>query len=404
MKKLRIAKRIKFLGTEQAFHVLAAAKEMERKGIDMIHMEIGDTNFDTPKVIKDACIKAVNENKTHYLPSQGLLELRQEIAKYISKTRKIPVDADEIVVTPGGKPIIFYTILAVVNPGDEVIIPNPGFPAYESAVNFVGGESVPLPILAENDFQVDLKQLAKLITKKTKLIIVNSPHNPTGGVLTHKNLLGISNLAKKHNLWVLSDEVYDRLVFEGKFESIASLPEMKKQTIILNAFTKTYSMSGWRLGYGVMPKELAKVISNLVNNSISCAPNFIQWAGIRGLQLPEKTIAKFRLELKKRRDLLNKELNKLPGIKCHAPKGAIYLFPDIRKTGKTSKEIFDLLFDKANIASLSGAAFGRYGEGFIRLSFGPVPIPRIKEAIRRIKKVWPKNFSRKNKILKIAYP
>ncbi|PJC25471.1 MAG: hypothetical protein CO056_00060 [Candidatus Tagabacteria bacterium CG_4_9_14_0_2_um_filter_41_11] len=335
MKKLRIAKRIKFLGTEQAFHVLAAAKEMERKGIDMIHMEIGDTNFDTPKVIKDACIKAVNENKTHYLPSQGLLELRQEIAKYISKTRKIPVDADEIVVTPGGKPIIFYTILAVVNPGDEVVIPNPGFPAYESAVNFVGGESVPLPILAENDFQVDLKQLAKLITKKTKLIIVNSPHNPTGGVLTHKNLLGISNL---------------------------------------------------------------------VNNSISCAPNFIQWAGIRGLQLPEKTIAKFRLELKKRRDLLNKELNKLPGIKCHAPKGAIYLFPDIRKTGKTSKEIFDLLFDKANIASLSGAAFGRYGEGFIRLSFGPVPIPRIKEAIRRIKKVWPKNFSRKNKILKIAYP
>ncbi len=386
---MQIAKRIQSLGTEQAFHVLARAKEMERKGIDMIHMEIGDTNFDTPKIIKNACIKAVNENKTHYLPSQGLLELRQEIAKYISKTRKIPIKPEEVVVTPGGKPIIFYTILATVNPGDEIIVPNPGFPTYESVVNFVGAKAVPLPILAENNFQVDLKQLEKLITKKTRLIIVNSPHNPTGGVLTHKNLAGIANLAKKHNLWVLSDEVYDRLVFEGKFESIASLPEMKKRTIILNAFTKTYSMSGWRLGYGVMPADLMKIIANLINNSISCAPNFIQWAGIKGLKAPESAITKMKNELKKRRDLLAKELNKIPGIKCHVPKGAIYLFPDIRGTGKTSKEIFDILFDKAHVAALSGAAFGKYGEGFIRLSFGPAPIKRIKEAIRRIKKIWP---------------
>ncbi len=210
---MQIAKRINSLGTEQAFHVLARAKEMERKGIDMIHMEIGDTDFDTPKIIKNACYKALDENKTHYLPSQGLLELRQEIAKYISKTRKIPVAPEEVVVTPGGKPIIFYTILATVNPGDEVIVPNPGFPTYESVVNFIGAKAVPLPILAENDFQVDLKQLAKLITKKTKLIIVNSPHNPTGGILTHQNLAGIAKLAKKHNLWVLSDEVYDRINF-----------------------------------------------------------------------------------------------------------------------------------------------------------------------------------------------
>ena len=392
---MQIAKRIQSLGTEQAFHVLARAKEMERKGIDMIHMEIGDTDFDTPKIIKDACIKAVNENKTHYLPSQGLLELRQEIAKYISGTRKISVKPEEVVVTPGGKPIIFYTILATVNPGDEVIVPNPGFPTYESVVNFVGGKAVPLPVLAENNFQVDLKQLAKLITKKTKLIIVNSPHNPTGGVLTHENLVGIANLAKKHNLWVLSDEVYDRLVFNGKFESIATLPEMKKRTVILNAFTKTYSMSGWRLGYGVMPSDLAKIIANLINNSISCTPNFIQWAGISGLKAPEKIIAKMRNELKKRRDLLAKELNKIPGVKCHVPKGAIYLFPDIRKTGKTSKEIFDLLFDKAHVAALSGAAFGKYGEGFLRLSFGPAPIPRIKEAIRRIKKIWSKIYDKK---------
>ena len=388
---MQIAKRIKSLGTEQAFHVLARAKEMEKKGIDMIHMEIGDTDFDTPEIIKNACIKALKENKTHYLPSQGLLELREEIAKHISRTRKIPVKPVEVVITPGGKPIIFYTILATVNPRDEVIIPNPGFPTYESVVNFIGAKAVPLPIFAENDFQVDLKQLAKLITKKTKLIIVNSPHNPTGGVLTHKNLFGIAKLAKKHNFWVLSDEVYDHLVFQGKFESIASLPGMKKRTIILNAFTKTYSMSGWRLGYGVMPADLAKIISNLINNSISCAPNFIQWAGIAGLKAPESIIAKMRKELKKRRDLLTKELNKLPGVKCHVPKGTIYLFPDIRASGKTSKEIFDLLFDKAHIAALSGAAFGKYGEGFIRLSFGATPIPRIRELIRRIKLIWPPN-------------
>ncbi len=397
MKKLQIAKRINKLGTEQAFHVLAAAKEMERRGIDMIHMEIGDTDFDTPKIIKDACHKALNENKTHYLPSQGLLELRQEIAKYISKTRRISVGAEEIIVVPGGKPIIFYSILATINPGDEVIIPSPGFPAYESVVNFVGGKAILLPILAENNFQVDLKQLAKIITKKTKMIIVNSPHNPTGGILTHKNLMGIANLARKHNLWVLSDEVYDKLIYEGKFESVSSLPGIKERTIILNAFTKTFSMSGWRLGYGVMPKNLAKVIANLVNNSISCGTNFIQWAGIAGLkslpagrQAPENTVAIMRNELKKRRDFLVNELNKLSGVKCHKPKGTIYLFPDIRKTGKTSKEIFDLLFNKAHIATLPGTSFGKYGEGFIRLSFGSVSVPRIKEAIERIRKVWPK--------------
>jgi aspartate aminotransferase len=389
MKKLQIAKRIDKLGTEQAFHVLSRAKEMERRGIDMVHMEIGDTDFDTPQIIKRACIRAISENKTHYLPSQGLLELRSEIAKYISKTRKIPVKPEEVVVTPGGKPIIFYTILVTVNPNDEVIVPDPGFPTYASVVNFVGAKSIPLPILAENNFQVDLKRLKKLITKKTKLIIVNSPHNPTGGVLTHGNLAGIAKLAKKYNLWVLSDEVYDKLIYEGKFESIASLPGMKKRTIILNAFTKTYSMSGWRLGYGVMPAELAKIIANLINNSISCTPNFTQWAGISGLKMPKGTIAKFRKELKKRRDLLVKELNKIPGIKCHIPKGTIYLFPDIQKTGKTSKEIFDLLFDKAHIAALPGTSFGKYGEGFLRLSFGISPIPRIKEAIRRMKKIWP---------------
>ncbi|OGS22947.1 MAG: aspartate aminotransferase [Elusimicrobia bacterium RIFOXYA2_FULL_39_19] len=385
---MQIADRISKLGTEQAFHVLARAKDMERKGINMVHMEIGDTDFDTPKVVKDACIKAIKENKTHYLPSQGLLEFRTEIAKFISKTRKIPVTPAEVVVTPGAKPIIFYSILATVNPGDEVIIPNPGFPTYESVVNFIGAKPVPLPLIAEKNFNFDLDLLEKLITKRTKFIIVNSPQNPTGGVLPHESLVRIAQLAKEHDLWVLSDEVYDKFIFEGKFESVSTLPGMKERTIILNAFTKTYSMSGWRLGYGVMNADLAKVVSNLINNSISCSPNFTQWAGIAGLKAPESVVTKFRTELKKRRDAFVTEIKKLPKVKCHCPRGGIYLFLDIRETGKTSKEVFEILFEEAHVATLSGAAFGKYGEGFIRLSFGSAPVPRIKEAVKRMQSVW----------------
>ncbi|OGS19704.1 MAG: aspartate aminotransferase [Elusimicrobia bacterium RIFOXYA2_FULL_40_6] len=387
---MQIADRISKLGTEQAFHVLARAKEMERKGINMVHMEIGDTDFDTPTVIKNACKKAIDENKTHYLPSQGLLEFRIEIAKYISKTRGIKVEPEEVVVTPGAKPIIFYTLLATVNAGDEVIVPNPGFPTYESVVNFIDAKAVPLPLIAEKNFNFDLNLLEKLITKKTKYIIVNSPQNPTGGILTHESLVRIAQLAKEHDLWVLSDEVYDKFVFEGKFESISSLPNMKERTIILNAFTKTYSMSGWRLGYGVMNRDLAKVVSNLINNSISCSPNFTQWAGIAGLQAPESIVTKMRVELKKRRDAFVKEIVKLPKVQCHCPKGGIYLFLDIRETGKTSKEVFEILFEEAHVSTLSGAAFGKYGEGFLRLSFGSAPIPRIKEAVKRMQSVWHK--------------
>ncbi|OGS26244.1 MAG: aspartate aminotransferase [Elusimicrobia bacterium RIFOXYB2_FULL_48_7] len=387
---MQIADRISKLGTEQAFHVLARAKEMERKGINMVHMEIGDTDFDTPRVVKEACKKAIDDNKTHYLPSQGLLEFRQEIAKFISKTRGIAVEPEEVVVTPGAKPIIFYTLMATVNPGDEVIVPNPGFPTYESVVNFIGAKAVPLPLLSEKKFNFDLNLLEKLITKKTKYIIVNSPHNPTGGILTHESLVRIAQLAKENDMWVLSDEVYDKFIFEGKFESISSLPNMKERTIILNAFTKTYSMSGWRLGYGVMNRDLAKVVSNLVNNSISCSPNFTQWAGIAGLRAPESIVTKFRSELKKRRDAFVTEIKKLPKVKCHTPPGGIYLFLDIRETGKTSKEVFEILFEEAHVATLSGAAFGKYGEGFLRLSFGSAPVPRIKEAVKRMAGVWPK--------------
>lgn len=385
---MQFAKRIENMSTEQAFHVLARAKEMERQGIDMIHMEIGDIDFDTAGSIKDAAIRAITENKTHYVPSQGILEFREKIAKHISQSRKIPVDASEVVVTPGGKPVIFYAILALINPGDEVIVPDPGFPAYEAIVSFIGGKVVSWPIDGDN-FQVG--SLENLISPKTRMIIVNSPHNPGGGVLSSAELESIAALATKNNIYILSDEVYDELIYEGAFESIASLPGMKERTIILNAFTKSYSMSGWRLGYAVCPnKEFAQVMANLINLSISCVTNFNQWAGIAALDLSQSEIVKMREELKSRRDFLAAEISKLPGVSVHIPKGAIYLFPDIRQTGRTSKEVADFLFDEAHIATLAGTAFGKNGEGYIRLSFGMTPVSRIKEAAERMKTVWPK--------------
>ncbi len=386
---MQFADRVKNMGTEQAFHVLARAKEMERQGIDMIHMEIGDIDFDTADSVKEAAARAIAENKTHYVPSQGILEFREKIAKHISESRKIPVDASEVVATPGGKPVIFYAILALVNPGDEVIVPDPGFPAYEAIVSFVGAKAVSWPIDGGN-FRVG--SLENLVSPKTRLIIVNSPHNPGGGVLARAELESIAALAAKNNIFVLSDEVYDELIYDdGGFESIASLSGMKERTIILNAFTKSYSMSGWRLGYAVCPdKEFARVMSNLINLSHSCTTNFNQWAGIAALDLPKSEIAKMREELKARRDVLAREIAKLPGVSVNIPKGAIYLFPDIRKTGRTSKEVADFLFDEARIAALSGAAFGKNGEGYIRLSFGMTPVPRIKEAIERMKSAWPK--------------
>jgi aspartate/methionine/tyrosine aminotransferase len=361
---------------------------MERQGIDMIHMEIGDIDFDTAEPVKEAAIKAITENKTHYVPSQGILEFREKIAQKISQSRKIPVDASEVVVTPGGKPVIFYAILALVNPGDEVIVPDPGFPAYEAIVSFIGGKAVSWPIDGDN---FNVGKLENLITPKSKLIIINSPHNPGGGVMSSMELGSIAELAKKNSLSILSDEVYDKLIFDGEFESIATMPGMKERTIILNAFTKSYSMSGWRLGYAVCPnKEFSQVMSNLINLSHSCTTNFNQWAGIAALDLSEAEIAKMRAELKNRRDVLAAEIAKLPGVSVRVPKGAIYLFPDIRKTGRTSKEVADFLFDEAHIAALSGTAFGKNGEGYIRLSFGMTPVSRIKEAMERIKKVWPK--------------
>lgn len=389
---MQYADRVSRLGIESAFTVLAKAKEAERQGRDIIHMEIGDTDFTTPKAIVDGTIQALHENKTKYLPSAGLMELREGLAKKLSATRGVDVKPEEVVITPGGKPMIFYTILATVNPGDEVIYPNPGFPTYESVINFVGGKPVALEMKGENGFNFDIEELRKLANKNTKLIIVNSPQNPTGGVLTHESLEAIAEIAKEHDAWIFSDEVYSELVFEGEFESILSIPGTRERTIVLDAYTKTYSMSGWRVGYGLCPnQEMADTIAKMINNSVSCAPNFTQWGALAALdnESADKEVADMRAELMKRRDVLYAGLENLQGVACHLPSAAIYLFPDITGTGRSSEEVYQFMFDKANIAVLPGTSFGRFGEGYIRLSFANNPIDRIQEAVQRLEKVWP---------------
>ncbi len=390
---MNFANRISRLGTEQAFHVLARAKQAEREGRDMIHMEIGDTDFQTPQPIVDAAIQALRDNKTKYLPSAGLLELREVLAEQLSESRGITAKPEELVVTPGGKPMIFYTLLALVNEGDEVIYPNPGFPTYESVINFIGAKGIALEMKGENGFNFDLAELKRLANSKTKLIILNSPQNPTGGILTHESLQAIVDIAKQYDAWIFADEVYSQLVFEGQFESILSIPGARERTIVLDAYTKTFSMSGWRCGYGLCPnKETADVIANLINNSVSCAANFTQWAGIAAWKDPSmpQAVADMREELRKRRDVLYAGLENLQGVSCHLPQGAIYLFPDITGTGRSSQDVYNFIFDEANIAVLPGASFGRFGEGYIRLSFANNPVPRIQEAIKRLEAVWPK--------------
>ncbi|MBI2415424.1 MAG: pyridoxal phosphate-dependent aminotransferase [Candidatus Kerfeldbacteria bacterium] len=390
---MKLADRLSQLGTEQAFHVLARAKQAERDGRDMIHMEIGDTDFHTPTAIVEAAITALHENKTKYLPSAGLLELRQALAKKISVSRGLAAHADDIVVTPGGKPMIFYTILATVNPGDEVIYPNPGFPTYESVINFMGGKAVPLQMNGDTGFEFDIEELRRLANDRTKLIIVNSPQNPTGGILSREKLQAIVDVAKQYDAWIFADEVYSELVFEGDFESILSIPGARERTIMLDAFTKTYSMSGWRVGYGLCPNaDFASTIANLVNNSVSCAPNFTQWGAMAGLVNPTVAadVAAMRDELRQRRDLLYAGLQQLPGVQCHLPKGAIYLFPNITGTGQTSQAVYNFMFDQANIAVLPGTSFGQYGEGYIRMSFANNSRNRLQLAIDRLIKLWPK--------------
>jgi aspartate/methionine/tyrosine aminotransferase len=374
------------LGTETAFEVLAKAKALEKQGKDVVHLEIGEPDFDTPKNIKEAAIKAINAGYTHYGPSAGMPELRETIAQYISKTRKIKAEPDEVVVTPGAKPIMFFSILALINPGEEVLYPNPGFPIYESMANFVGAKAVPIPLKEENDFRLDQEYVKKKITKKTKLIILNSPENPTGGVLTRDDLKTIADcIANRDDVFVLSDEIYSRIVYEGAHESIASLPGMKEKTIILDGFSKTYAMTGWRLGYGVMRKDLAQKVAQLQTNSNSCTCTFTQMAGIEALKGPQAEPERMDAEFKKRREVIISGLNNIEGITCKKPRGAFYAFPNITGTCMNSRKLGDHLLYNAGVAVLPGTSFGEYGEGYLRLSFAN-SIENIKKALDRISK------------------
>jgi aspartate/methionine/tyrosine aminotransferase len=379
-----LADRMAVLGTETSFEVLARAKALERQGKSIIHLEIGEPDFNTPQNIKEAAVKALYAGYTHYVPAAGIPELREAIAEYISKTRKIPVDPEEVVVTPGAKPVIFFTILACVNPGEEVLYPNPGFPIYESMIKFVGAKPVPIPLKEENDFRIDHEYVKEKITEKTKMIILNSPENPTGSVLTRDDLKLIADcIAERDDLIVLSDEIYSRIIYEGSHESIASLPGMKEKTVILDGFSKTYAMTGWRLGYGVMRKDLAEKITQLMINSNSCTCAFIQMAGIEALKGPQDSVDRMVAEFRKRREIIVEGLNRIKGVTCKKPKGAFYVFPNITGTGMRSKELSDYLLNEVGVAVLPGTSFGRYGEGYLRISFAN-SAENIKEALRRI--------------------
>jgi len=389
---MHFAQRISRLGTETAFEVLVKARALEAQGKNIVHLEIGEPDFDTPENIITAAKNALDNGHTHYGPSAGLLEAREAVAEYLMKTRPgFTCTPEEIVITPGAKPIMFYAIMALVDEGDEVIYPNPGFPIYESMINFVGGKAISLPLKEEKEFRFDIEDLKARITSKTRMLIVNTPQNPTGGILTKEDIEAISKLAIEHDFLVFSDEIYSRVVY-GDFEhfSFLQVPGMKERTIMLDGFSKTYAMTGWRLGYGVMPKEIAGVVSKLQTNCTSCTSSFTQIAGIEALEGPQASVDIMVEEFKRRRDAIVDGLNSIPGFHCLRPHGAFYVFPNIKKTGKTSQQMADFLLHEAGVACLSGTAFGSEGEGYIRFSYA-TSIDNINEAINRIRQAMLKN-------------
>ncbi|HEU4929616.1 MAG TPA: pyridoxal phosphate-dependent aminotransferase [Candidatus Krumholzibacteria bacterium] len=384
---IRFAERMNHLGTETAFEVFARARALEAQGRDMVHLEIGEPDFDTPKNIRDAAERALREGYTHYGPSAGMPEARAAFAEYVQKTRGTEVTADQVVITPGAKPIIFFTMLALLDAGDEVIYPNPGFPIYESMVDYVGAKRVPLLLNESSGFQFDIDHLASLITKRTKLLILNSPHNPTGGVLSHDTVRRLSELAVKHDFYVLSDEIYARIQYEGEPVSPYSFPGMRERTVVLDGHSKTYAMTGWRLGFGVMPTEMALKVAKLQTNSNSCTASFTQIAGIEALRGPQDSVQAMIREFRARRDLIVEGLNRVKGFRCHKPAGAFYVFPNITGTGMTSKEVENHLMENAGVAVLAGTSFGSNGEGFIRLSYANSQA-NIRKALDRIATVF----------------
>ncbi len=371
------------LGTETAFEVLARARALEAEGRHVIHLEIGEPDFDTPAHIVDAGVKALRDGFTHYGPSAGLPEVRAAIATYAGGMRGLDIGPEEVVITPGGKPVMFFGMMALLDPGDEVLVPNPGFPIYESVIRYLEAKPVPLQLTESRDFGLDVDELESCITPRTKMLILNTPANPTGGVIPRADIERVAELAQKHEFWVLSDEIYARILYEGEHHSILAVPGMRERTLLLDGHSKTYAMTGWRLGFAVAPKPLADMISKFMTNCNSCTASFTQMAGMAAVRGPQDAVTAMVAEFHKRRDLIVDGLNAIAGIRCQRPKGAFYVFPNITGTGKTSAALSTLLLQEAGVATLAGTAFGTYGEGYLRLSYANSQ-DNIREALRRI--------------------
>lgn len=389
---MNLAHRMDNLGTESAFEVLVKARDLEARGRDVVHLEIGEPDFDTPTHVVNAAGQALRSGYTHYGPPVGLPELREAIADDVSGFRGIPVDPDQVVVTPGAKPIMFYAILALAQPGDEVIYPDPGFPIYESVIRFAGARPVPVSLTEKRDFSLDVNELADLINDRTRLLIINSPQNPTSGIIPPADLKAIADIVVDKGIPVLADEIYSRILYEGAFQSISVYEGMQDQTIILDGFSKTYAMTGWRIGYGVMPRSLADQFGLLMVNSNSCTATFTQRAALAALQGPQDDVHAMVAEFKRRRDIFVTGLREIPDIRCPRPGGAFYLFPNVADLGLSSQEFADYLLYEGNVAALSGHGFGAFGEGHIRFSFAnsvaniQTALDRITECVRKIRR------------------
>jgi len=383
---MRLAARMDRIGTETAFEAAARARALEATGRSVIHLEIGEPDFDTPANIREAAKRALDEGATHYTPTVGILELRAAIAADATARKGFAVTPDRVVVTPGGKPVMFFAILALIGDGDEVIYPDPGFPIYESMASYVGGKAVPCPVRQENGFRLDPSELASLVTPRTRLVILNSPANPTGGVSTREDLEQIAAVARDRDLVVLADEIYGRILYEGEHVSIASLPGMAERTILLDGFSKTYAMTGWRLGYGIVPEALITPFSRLIVNSVSCTNAATQWAGVEALTGPQDSVDAMVAEFRARRDLVVDGLNSIPGVTCLRPAGAFYAFPNIAGTGLTGAELAEKLLKEGGVSVLAGTAFGHVGGDHLRLSYANSR-PNLEEAILRMRSV-----------------
>jgi len=382
---MRLAERMSRLGTETAFDCLCRAKALECK-MDVVHLEIGEPDFDTPKHIREAAKRAIDEGYTHYGPSAGLPELRAAVAKYSERLRGVHVTPDQVVITPGGKPVMAFAIMALVEEDDEVIYPNPGFPIYESLINYMEGTPVPIRLREERDFRLDAEELASKVNPRTKLIVINSPQNPTGGVLTREDLRLIAETAVKHNVWILADEIYSEILYDGKFESISQFPEIHERLIILDGFSKTFAMTGWRVGYGIMPVQMAEKLTLIQTNMNSCTSTFSQRACIDALTGPHDDVDRMVAEFRKRRDFIVKGLSEIPGFRCKLPTGAFYAFPNIEGTGIDCEVLAHRLLEEKGVACLAGTCFGKHGDGFLRFSYAN-SIENIAKAIERVKEL-----------------